>query len=62
MPSIAAHISDCEAVYTEDFLRGLLDGKRYVVGGQLCRAVKDEREMLRQCRWASRPAKLWDES
>jgi len=61
LPSLAAHISDSEAVYTEDFLRGLLAGQQYVIGGQVIRSVPDERAMLRQVGWASRPAKLWDE-
>jgi hypothetical protein len=61
LPTLAAHLSKTEVVFTADFLRELLDGQTFIIGGQTIRAVSDERTMLRQCLWATRPTKLWDE-
>jgi hypothetical protein len=59
--SLAAHATPTEAIYSRDMLLALLDGHEFLIGRQRIRSASDERTILKQTGWASRPTRLWDE-
>jgi len=58
LPSIAAHVSTTEAIYSADMLISMLAGDTYVINGQLVKATPTERTILKETGWASRPTKV----
>jgi len=60
-PDIAVHVTPAEVVVTAGLAESMLDGKAYLFGNQVFRVVANERAMVRETGWASRPVKLWDE-
>lgn len=53
-PDLSVHPSRDRLLLTRDLLRGLLEGRRYILDGQTIAAAESEKAILKTAGWACR--------